>query len=354
MIRTFVKVTMYVVGGGVCLALLLGVSGWMYLQSFELELEPRADPASTASDLEFLAQPPTTQRGRILAVVTSVDRIGDSTKRTGYELTELSRAYWVFVANGYAVDIASPLGGEPRMVKDDDLGVADYAFLNDPAVQQQLKSTLKLSAVDPDDYAAVYFVGGKGTMWDFPGNADIQRIVRNIEPRGVIGAVCHGPAALVGLSLDDGRVLLAGRRVSAFTNAEERFLSTATVEALPFLLQDQLGSGGAQFVEGEMFLDHSVRDGNLVTGQNPWSTWSVAEKMIEALGHSPVQRMRTDEEISADLLAIYHRHGLQRALQAKDELPRSNKELFLMHAIVAGMQWQPGVAYDLQLLARHR
>jgi putative intracellular protease/amidase len=337
---------------GLCLALALG--GWTYVTSLDLALEPRANEKATAADLAFLRGRTAERRGRILAVVTSTPHIGDSGKKAGYELTELSRAYWTFIANGFDVDIASPRGGEPPMVLDlDDMADADYAFLNDPQAQARLAGTLPLSQVDPSHYRAVYFAGGKGTMFDFPGNPDIARIVKDIGPRGVVGAVCHGPAALIGLRNESGRPWLKGRRITGFTNDEELFLIENARELFPYLLQDELAREGARFIEGPMYLDNTVVDSRLVTGQNPWSTWSVAEGMVRVLGHEPVARERSAEEISVQLLATYHDAGIEAALGQKSTAARSHKRLLLMHALVAAMRWRLGEAYDLQRLARN-
>lgn len=331
----------------------VGLLGWGYVQSLDLDAEPPANPQATAADLTWLPQPAHAERGRILAVVTSTARFDQERRRGGFELTELARAYWVFVANGYAVDIASPLGGTPPMVLDEDLIEADYAFLNDPIARGRLDASLKLAEVDPALYAGVYFVGGKGAMFDFPGNPEIARIVRSIQGRGVVGAVCHGPAALVDLQLDSGEPFLRNRRVTGFSNAEELFLIEDARTAFPFLLQDRLSSQAGAYVEGPMYLDQTVVDGRLITGQNPWSTWSVAEAMVRALGSEPVARTQTAEEISVRLLQAYVGQGLDAALTLKDQAPRSSKHLLLMHALVAAMQWQLGVAWDLQRLARH-
>lgn len=340
---------------GVLAGLVLGLAlaGWAYVESLDLEAEPRGDTSATAADLAFVQGGVRERRGRVLAVLSSTARFDQERRKGGYELTELSRAYWVFVANGYEVDIASPRGGSPPQVLDEDLIDADYAFLNDPAAQAKLAATIALADVDPARYDAVYFVGGKGAMFDFPGNADIARIVRDIHPRGVVGAVCHGPAALLDLTLADGTPLLQGRRVTGFSNAEELFLIEDARTAFPFLLQDALAGQSAGFVEGPMYLDNTVSDGGVVTGQNPWSTWSVAEAMVRALGHEPVARETTREETSVDLLATYHREGIDQALAAKQAAPPSSKHLLLMHALVAGMQWRLGKAWELQRLARN-
>lgn len=333
-------------------AVLLAATAWWYVASLDLDAEPLADRNAVAADLDFLRPHNVPARGRILAVVSSTARFDARQRKAGYELTELSRAYWVFLANGYEVDIASPRGGEPPMVLDDDLVDADYAFLNDATARAKLAASLSLDQVDPARYAAVYFVGGKGAMFDFPRNAAITRLLHEIAPRGVIGAVCHGPAALLDAVDADGRALLAGRRVTAFSNAEELFLIKDARTLFPFLLQDALAARGAQFAEAPPYLQHVVRDGNLVTGQNPWSTWAVAETMVRALGHEPVPRTITAEEHSMRLLARYHREGLDAALAHKRGSPRSDKRLLLMHALVAAMRSEWRQAYALQRLAR--
>jgi len=334
---------------GSALTLLMVGAGAALWYSLDLDAEPRTDPASTSADLGF-ASLPAGSRGRILTVVSSADQLADGSKG-GYELTELARAYWVFEHNGYAVDIASPQGGEPPMILDDGLVEADYAFLNDAQAQQRLKNSLALSDVDAGRYAAVYFVGGKGSMIDFPGNPEIARIVRDIAPRGVVGAVCHGPAALLGIDMGEGQQLLSGRKLTSFSNAEEHFLIKEPAQRLGFLLEDALVAQ-ASFSEGPMYLDHVVVDDRIVTGQNPWSAWSTAESVISALGHTPAQRPRTAEEYSVDLLAVYRQENLAAAFEFKQTLPRVDKRLLVMHALVAAMQWQLWDAWSLHRLAR--
>lgn len=339
---------------GIGALLLLGMSGYGYVRSLELDKLPVADRAATAADLPFLAQRPAASRGRILAVVSSTAMFPDGEKKAGYELTELSRAYWVFVANGYQVDIASPAGGEPPMRLDqDDVTDADFAFLNDAEAMQKLTHSLPLAKVDPAQYRAVYFVGGKGTMFDFPGNPDIARIVHAIDRSGgVLGAVCHGPVAFIGLRGTDGTPWLQGRHVTGFSNAEELFLMQDARERFAYLLQDELQRQGGVFTSAPKYLDHTVVDGRLVTGQNPWSTWHVAEQMIRQLGHVPVPRATTGEEASVRVLLAYHRDGVDAARAQLEAGPAADRRLLLMHAIIAAMQWKPGEAWLLQSLAR--
>ena len=332
---------------------LLGLSGYSYFQGFDLSAQAKADPDSRPSDLDFMQEGVRESRGRILAVVTSTPKIGHSDKPAGFELTELARAYYVFMANGYEVVIASPRGGKPPVQIDDGLVAADYAFLNDPIAGRKIEHTLPLEQVEPSDYAAVYFVGGKGAMFDFADDPHVQRIVRSIyEAGGVVGAVCHGPAALLNVRLTDGRRLIEGRRVTGFTNEEELFLIEEAPQLFPYLLQEQLIEHGAQFVAGPMYLDNTIVDGHLITGQNPWSTWTIAEAMITALGHEPVPRDRTAEETGVQLLGVYYRHGPSAARRSREDSPQLDRGLVLMHAVVAGMQGRWRDAYHMQRLAR--
>jgi putative intracellular protease/amidase len=305
-------------------------------------------------DLVYLSQGVKEHRGKILAVVTSSHTMGTSGKDTGYELTELARAYYVFEANGFEVDIASPKGGKPPVViDDDDMGKFDFAFLNDTVAQNKVDNSIAMADVDKSQYQAVYFVGGKGAMFDFPENAAIKSLVSDYYQSGkVVGAVCHGPAALVNVTLDDGSPLLANKTVVSFTNDEELLLIPDAEEVFPFLLQSKLIEQGASFDAGYVYLDNMVQDGNLVTGQNPWSVWSVAESMIEQLGYLPVKRQITAEENTISILITYEEEGIQQA-KAKITSMLSNEDqsfdriLLAVHTIVYGMQWEIGKSIDM-------
>lgn len=281
-------------------------------------------------------------RGRILAIVTSASEMGDSGKSTGYELTELARAYYVFMANGFDVDIASPQGGLPPVVIDnDDMGQVDYAFLNDKQAQEKVTNSIKVQDINAQDYVAVYFVGGKGAMFDFPDNPYIQNIVREIyQSGGTVAAVCHGPAALVNVVLDNGEMLVNNRNISAFTNEEELFLIPDAKDVFPYLLEDKLTAQGANFIAGTQYLDQTSVDGRIVTGQNPWSVWSTAESIIKQLSYTPVYRPTTPEEYAVKALIAFDQEGFEVAstliLSGPTEIDRN---LILMHAIVKAMKF---------------
>jgi len=298
----------------------------------------------TPADLPYLSENNIPNRGKILAVVTSTNQIKANGKSTGYELTELSRAYYVFVANGFEVDIASPKGGTPPVVLDD-LNEYDYAFLNDTIAQAKVRNSIAMSDVDTKAYQAVYFVGGKGTMFDFPDNPYIQSLVKEYYEGGkVVSAVCHGPAALLNVKLSTGEFLIANREVSSFTNREELLIIPDAAELFPFLLQDKLIAQGAKFKEGFMYLNKVSKDGNLITGQNPWSTWALAEAVIEKLGYKPKQRTFTTEENTVSILEKLEADGYNKAKEALDNLCVNDamsvdRGVMAMHSIVATMDF---------------
>ncbi|MBQ4819483.1 type 1 glutamine amidotransferase domain-containing protein [Aquimarina sp. MMG016] len=315
-------------------------------------LIPHSDPkvkTALVENLPYLSENKIPLRGKILAVVTSTGFIGNTEESTGYELTELSRAYYTFKANGFEVDIASPKGGKsPVVIDEEDMVAYDYAFLKDEAAQYKTNNTLKIANIVPEDYQAIYFVGGKGAMFDFPNNKAIQTIVKNFDQANkVIGAVCHGPSALVNVTLDNGQPLLKDRRVSGFTNKEELLLIPDAKTIFPFLLQDKMVAQGAYFNEGAMYLENISHDKNLITGQNPWSTWSLAESIIQQLGYTPKHRKLTDEENAVKVLITYKTEGKKKAKKMIEKMLVTEKKpisriLLLKHSIIAAMQGKIG------------
>lgn len=322
-----------------------------------MSLIPAIDPTlkdTKVSSLTYLSKNKIEYRGKILAVVTSMDSMGLSGKKTGYELTELSRAYYVFMANGFDVDIASPLGGKAPVVLDkEDMGAYDFAFMNDVNAQSKTENTLALETINPKDYEAIYFVGGKGAMYDFPNNKYIQRVVKDLyQSNKVVGAVCHGPASLVNVQLDNGHSILKNKRISSFTNSEELLLIPDAEDIFPFLLQDKLEEKGGVYNEGEIYLENVSHDGNLITGQNPWSTWGVAETMIQQMGYAPKFRPITPEENAVKVLLAYRKDGVDKAKELINELAvnqekRLKRDLIARHSIVAIMNGDMGGFIDV-------
>lgn len=228
---------------------------------------------------------------RILIVLTSHTRLGETGRPTGFYFDEMATPYWALVDAGHDVDIASIRGGsaahDPSSLKSaaDERPAPVARFLADLAAMAKLADTLKADAVEPAPYDAVFLPGGHGTMYDFAQTPALGRLVGRIyDAGGIVGAVCHGPAGLLGAARADGRPLVHGLRVNAFTDAEEA--AVGLTEAMPFLLETRLREQGARFEGAANFQPHAVRDGRLITGQNPASASLVTEHLVAALGKS--------------------------------------------------------------------
>lgn len=224
---------------------------------------------------------------KILLLVTSQATMGDSPRPTGVWLEELTTPYYAFVDAGAEVDIASIKGG-PVPLDPHSLAAAGSnppsveRFLHDRSAMARLQTTAAVSQLDGHGYAAVFLPGGHGTMWDFPGNTALASLLGSMWRDGkVVAAVCHGPAGLLDVRDAQGGALVNGRRISAFTDSEEA--AAGLDHAVPFLLETRLRQQGALFERGTDFQPHAVRDGQLVTGQNPASSLDVARLVLEAL-----------------------------------------------------------------------
>lgn len=219
----------------------------------------------------------------ILIVVTNHGEMGDTGQPTGYFLSEVSHPWHVFREAGYEVEFASPLGGlAPMDPKSFDLSdPLNQEFWHDLEAVQALVHTQSLAEVEPTDYAAIFFAGGHGTMWDLPESELVASfIAEHYGTGGIVGAVCHGPAALVGVEID-GKPLVADKKVAAFTNAEEE--AVQLTDAMPFLLETKLRELGAEFIPADNFTSNVVVSERVVTGQNPASATGTAEAILELL-----------------------------------------------------------------------
>jgi putative intracellular protease/amidase len=258
---------------------------------------------------------------RVLLVVSNHGELGDTGHKTGVWMAELTHPYWKLADSGQDVtlELASPDGGDAPI---DSFSVAfnfnDFlstgaAASGDPsndrfiqseqtrrwiasrtvtvqnpdgtsreAVEYRFTQTLRLGDINPEDYDAIYFAGGNGAMWQFPESQDVQRAVREFYEGGkIVAAACHGTSALLNTRLSDGSYLVAGKKVTGFSNAEERYLQQA--EVMPLLLQDAFTARGASYVEADAWTSNVVTDGRVISGQNPPSAEGVGEKLVELL-----------------------------------------------------------------------
>ncbi|MBA4708569.1 type 1 glutamine amidotransferase domain-containing protein [Aquitalea aquatica] len=222
---------------------------------------------------------------KILMVVTSFEKYPQTARACGLWLGEAVHFVSRVEAARYEVDIVSPRGGYTPI---DPLSLAladelDWEWYQNKSFMNRLGSTLKPAAVNPQDYAAIYYAGGHGAVWDFPDNTALQAIGRQIyQQGGVVSAVCHGVAGLLNIRLDDGSLLVEGKQMSCFSNTEERLSGLAG--QLPFLPESELVKRGASYHKAvEPWEPCALVDQRVLSGQNPASTARLAELLLEAL-----------------------------------------------------------------------
>jgi putative intracellular protease/amidase len=223
----------------------------------------------------------------ILMIVTSNAKMGDSAKPTGIWIEELAVPYYQFVDAGLDVTIASPLGGavpfDPSSMADEGKNSPQVErFLADADAQKRVKNTATVASVETAEFDAVFLPGGHGTMWDLPNDPSVKKVIEaQFGANKIVAAVCHGPAGLVSAKRSDGKSILFRKRVSAFTDAEE--VAAGLMDVVPFTLEARVKELGGLFEGVANWQPHAVRDGNLITGQNPKSSEKVASLVLDAL-----------------------------------------------------------------------
>lgn len=218
----------------------------------------------------------------VLMVLTSHGTKGATGEPTGFYLGELTHPLAELEAAGIPFELASIQGGEPPVDGLDFQDAVNVRYWADLSFRERLSHTQRLGDVDASKYSAIFFAGGHGAMWDFPTSPDVLRVTREIyEAGGVVGGVCHGPAALVNVTLSNGAYLVAGKNVSALTDDEERAVQLDKV--VPFLLASTLTQRGAHHHPAPDWHAKVIVDGRLVTGQNPQSASGVGAAMRDLL-----------------------------------------------------------------------
>jgi putative intracellular protease/amidase len=222
---------------------------------------------------------------KILMVLTSHDQLGNTGRKTGFWLEEFAAPYFVFRDAGVQLTLASPKGGQPPVDPKSDMPEnqtpAMARFKQDTKAQSDLARTVKLADMKSTDFDTVFYVGGHGPMWDLAESADSIALLESFYNSGKpIALVCHSPGVLRHV-MYKGEPLVKGKRVTGFTNGEEEEVQLTHV--VPFLVEDELLRLGATFEKIANWQPFSVVDGRLITGQNPHSSTSAAQNLINLL-----------------------------------------------------------------------
>jgi len=223
---------------------------------------------------------------KILMVLTSHDKLGDTGNKTGFWLEEFAAPYYVFKDAGAEVTLASPKGGQPPLDPssdaDDAQTEATKRFKGDDAAQKELANTKVLSDVSADGFDAIFYPGGHGPLWDLAEDKSSINLIETFAASDrPVGAVCHAPAVFKHTKGTDDKPLVSGKTVTGFTNTEEE--AVGLTDVVPFLVEDMLKSNGGTYKKGDDWASFVVTDGKLVTGQNPASSEEAAHKLLSLL-----------------------------------------------------------------------
>ncbi|WP_018477500.1 type 1 glutamine amidotransferase domain-containing protein [Pontibacter roseus] len=223
---------------------------------------------------------------KVLFVLTSHDKLGDTGKKTGFWVEEFAAPYYTLADEGVEVDLASPKGGQPpidpKSTEPDAQTEATRRFYEDDDLQHKLSRTKKLSEVRAEDYDAVFYPGGHGPLWDLANDRDSIRLIEDFtKQQKPVAAVCHGPAVLAEAKTANGEPLVKGKKVAGFTNTEEEAVQLTNI--VPFLVEDRLKELGGHYSKTDDWQPYVVTDGLLITGQNPASSEPAAEELLRML-----------------------------------------------------------------------
>jgi len=223
---------------------------------------------------------------KILMVLTSHDKLGDTGRKTGFWLEEMAAPYYVFKDAGVDLTLASPKGGRPPLdpKSQDPNFQTDITrrFEKDSAAESQLDKTVRLESVKQEDYDTVFYPGGHGPMWDLAEDPNSIKLIESfLAAKKHVALVCHAPGVLRHVKTPTGKPLVDGKKVTGFTNGEEADVGLTKI--VPFLVEDELLRLGAIYSKVKNWGVYTITDGLLITGQNPASSGPAAKVLIDAL-----------------------------------------------------------------------
>ncbi len=221
---------------------------------------------------------------KILMVLTSHDKLGDTGKKTGFWLEEFAAPYYVFKDAGAEIVLASPRGGQPPIDPKSDEPIAQTVatrrFKTDSATQSLLATTVRLRDLTAVDFDAVFYPGGHGPLWDLADDlASIKLIEATLAAGKPVAAVCHAPGVLRNVKTPAGESVVKGKAVTGFTNSEEK--AAGLTDVVPFLVEDMLKKNGGNYSKAADFQPYVVTDRLLITGQNPASSEPAAHTLLK-------------------------------------------------------------------------
>ena len=219
---------------------------------------------------------------KILVLVTNHATLGAAQEKNGTFAPELTHALHEFLHADMAFDIASLEGGAAPLYGDDVDDGVNLEVLKDARVSAAISDTTRIDQLDPNDYGAVFYPGGFGVLYDLAKSEKAGKLTATIfEDGGVVGAVCHGPAGLLPVTLSNGENILKNITVTGFTYEEEK--DFGTLAKIPYLLEESLTRAAGQYSKKGPWLTFIIEQGRVITGQNPQSAAAVGKAMVAQL-----------------------------------------------------------------------
>lgn len=223
---------------------------------------------------------------KVLMVLTSHDKLGNTGQKTGFWVEEFAAPYYAFIDAGVEVTLATPKGGQapidPTSMLEDFQTEATARYDSDTTAQAKIATTVQLSSLNESDFDGVFYPGGHGPLWDLTDNTDSISLIENFLKAGkAVATVCHASAALLNVKQASGEFAIKGKAVTGFTNSEEE--AVQLTEVVPFLLEDELIKRGGDYQKAEDWHAFAIQDGLIITGQNPASSALAAEKLLAQL-----------------------------------------------------------------------
>lgn len=223
---------------------------------------------------------------KILVILTSHSQLGQTDQKTGFWIEEFATPYYLFKDAGAKITLASPIGGQPPIDPKSDAPEnqteATIRYKNDSTLLELMANTLKLDTINSDEFDAVFFPGGHGPLWDLATDKDSINLIEEFwDDKKPVAAVCHAPSVLLNAKDEDGHFLVKGKKVTGFSNTEE--IAVELDKIVPFLLEDELKLKGGIYSKKPDWHSYVVKDGLLITGQNPQSSDAVAKELLAVL-----------------------------------------------------------------------
>ncbi|WP_310554912.1 type 1 glutamine amidotransferase domain-containing protein [Flavobacterium sp.] len=223
---------------------------------------------------------------KIVIVLTSHSKLGNTDDKTGFWIEEFATPYYIFQDARVKITLASPNGGQPpidpKSDTPDNQTESTVRYKKDKKLLELMATTTKLQEISATNFDAVFFPGGHGPLWDLATDKNSIKLIEDFwDAKKPVATVCHSPSVLLNVKDEDGDYLVKGKKVTGFSNTEE--IAVQLDKIVPFLLEDELKKKGAMYSKKEDWTSYVVKDGLLITGQNPASSGEVAKELLKLL-----------------------------------------------------------------------